>query len=657
MRKEIQDLIRVSHYYGKGTDWVIAGGGNTSCKNRTLIYVKASGTTLGRIKEDEFAILDRKKVRRIIDEEYSRDPVKMEEEVKRDLLDSRIDPQGPRPSVETSLHEMIEYKYVVHTHPYIINSLLCSRQSESGSRKIFSDRFLYIPYTTPGYILAKKVHGEIKKYQQRFNMDPHVIFLQNHGIFVSADSIAEIKSLYRTIEKKIISQYKNRIRIKPLNTHKVKLSDFMPAMRMLLSKDGMKILRFRNNNLIDSFCSAAAVKKVLLPFMPDDIVYCRAAPLFIKDTFTSERILNSFISELGKYIKKWGYQPKIILLKGIGMIGSEENIKSVNAVLDTFEDVMKTSHFSKNFGGPNFMKPGDIHFIDNWEVEKYRRKMTKTREGPVSSVDNRIAVVTGGASGIGSGITEDLLKQGANVMIADINRDKGKEIENDYNMKNKNNQVVFIKTDISDPASIQKMLSETVKQFGGLDLLVSNAGVLIAGGLEEMNDDDFSFVTNINYTGYYLCSKYSSTIMKLQHRYKDDHFMDIIQINSKSGLRGSNRNFAYAGGKFGSIGLTQSFALELVEHRIKVNSICPGNFFEGPLWSDPENGLFTQYLKAGKVPGAKSVDDVKQYYENLVPLKRGCMIGDIMKAVYYIIEQKYETGQAVPVTGGQVMLK
>ena len=133
--------------------------------------------------------------------------------------------------------------------------------------------------------------------------------------------------------------------------------------------------------------------------------------------------------------------------------------------------------------------------------------------------------------------------------------------------------------------------------------------------------------------------------------------MDIIQINSKSGLKGSNKNFAYAGGKFGGIGLTESFALELMPYRIKVNSICPGNFYDGPLWADPERGLFVQYLKAGKVPGAKTAEEVKRFYEAQVPAGRGCTPLDVMRAIFYVIEQEYETGQAVPVTGGQNMLK
>ena len=144
--------------------------------------------------------------------------------------------------------------------------------------------------------------------------------------------------------------------------------------------------------------------------------------------------------------------------------------------------------------------------------------------------------------------------------------------------------------------------------------------------------------------------------MKKQREISPEYMADIIEINSKSGLSGSNKNFAYAGSKFGGIGLTQSFALELAPYGIKVNAVCPGNFLDGPLWSDPVRGLFVQYLEAGKVPGAKTVADVRRYYEAKVPMNRGCLPVDVARAVMYCVEQKYETGQAIPVTGGQVML-
>jgi sorbitol-6-phosphate 2-dehydrogenase len=187
-------------------------------------------------------------------------------------------------------------------------------------------------------------------------------------------------------------------------------------------------------------------------------------------------------------------------------------------------------------------------------------------------------------------------------------------------------------------------------------VFISNAGVLKAESVKTQPARDFDFVTAVNYTGYFLCVQKAVPILAVGHLADPAYRSDIIQINSKSGLVGSNRNAAYAGSKFGGIGLTQSFALELVEDGIKVNSICPGNFFDGPLWSDPNNGLFVQYLRTGKVPGAKTLEDVRRAYEARVPMKRGCETADVMKAVFYLIEQEYETGQAVPVTGGQVML-
>ena len=251
---------------------------------------------------------------------------------------------------------------------------------------------------------------------------------------------------------------------------------------------------------------------------------------------------------------------------------------------------------------------------------------------------------------------ERLFAMNVNVVIADLNEESGMSFVSSLSVKKSKNKAVFVRTDVSDASSVKDLIIKTVMEFGGLDLIVSNAGILKAGGLDEMDAETFSKTTQVNYNGYFYCVKYAAEVMKLQNQEKPGYFTDIIQINSKSGLKGSNRNFAYSGAKFGGIGLTQSFAMELAPYRIKVNSICPGNFYEGPLWSDPHTGLFVQYLKTGKVPGAKNVDDIRKFYEDKVPMKRGCKLEDLMKALLYIIDQEYETGQAVPVTGGQVML-
>ncbi len=266
-------------------------------------------------------------------------------------------------------------------------------------------------------------------------------------------------------------------------------------------------------------------------------------------------------------------------------------------------------------------------------------------------LSGKIAVVTGGAQGFGFGIAEEMYREGATIMIADMNKETGIAAAEKLGKR-----AAFAYVNVSEEESVKELVTATVEKFGGLDIFVSNAGVAKAGDLKEMTAETFDFVTDVNYKGYFLCAKYASAVMKMQFAAAPVLWHDIIQINSKSGLVGSKANFAYAGGKFGGIGLTQSFALELAPYQIKVNSICPGNFYDGPLWSDPERGLFIQYLKAGKVPGAKTVEDVKDYYLSKSPIRRGCLPSDVAKALFYCVEQCYETGQAIPVTGGQVML-
>lgn len=258
--------------------------------------------------------------------------------------------------------------------------------------------------------------------------------------------------------------------------------------------------------------------------------------------------------------------------------------------------------------------------------------------------------------GFGEGMARQLFAEGAHVVVLDINEEAGRSVVSDLNSRETSNRALFVRTDVSDPDSVRAAVYEIVLAFGGLDVMISNAGVLKAGSIDEMDPATFDFVTRVNYNGYFNCVKAAVPVMRSQNRVAPTNFGDIIQINSKSGLVGSKKNFAYAGSKFGGIGLTHSFAMDLMQDRIKVNSICPGNYFEGPLWSDPEKGLFVQYLKAGKVPGARTVEDVRKHYESMVPAGRGCKPLDVVRAINYVIEQEYETGQAIPVTGGQVML-
>lgn len=664
--KQIEDLIAISRKFGQDSRFVIAGGGNTSYKDENRLWVKASGHALATITEDGFAVLDRALLNEMGEKAYNADTAIREEQVKNDLAAACIT-KDRRPSVETSLHNCMGFAFVVHLHPTLVNGLMCSVNAEAACKEIFPEA-LYIEYTDPGYTLFKKVYDRIKAYKAEKGKEPQVIFLQNHGIFVGGDTTAEIEGIY----SEVLGKLEAKVAALPEGDTAVSetVTDVVPAIRQMLSRSGrgFKTLKVTKNALVDFFIDGCSVTstgsvtdcpgksgfdKIAKPFTPDIIVYCKSSYIFI-EAESDEEILKQAEEEIEAFVSGKGYTPKVLLIKGIGLIAVGDSSRNAQIITDVFTDAMKIAFYAQSFGGEHPMERAWIDFIDNWEVENYRRKVASSASK--GRVEGRTIIVTGAAQGFGEGIARELMAQGANIVVADLNEATGEKTAASFNEKAGANKAIFVKTNVADMASLRNLMKETIVNFGALDAFVSNAGVVRAGGLDVMTPENFEFVTKINYEAYFFCAKVASHIMKIETRYDPEYFADIIQVNSKSGLRGSKANFAYAGGKFGGIGLTQSFALELAPYRVKVNSICPGNYYDGPLWSNPENGLFIQYLNAGKVPGAKTVQDVKDYYLAQVPMRKGCNPVDVCKAILYAIDQTGETGQAIPVTGGQVML-
>ena len=676
--KQIEDLIAISRKFGQDSRFVIAGGGNTSYKDENRLWVKASGHALATITEDGFAVLDRALLNEMGEKAYNEDTAIREEQVKNDLAVACIT-KDRRPSVETSLHNCMGFAFVVHLHPTLVNGLMCSVNAEAACKEIFPDA-LYIEYTDPGYTLFKKVYDRIKAYKAEKGKEPQVIFLQNHGIFVGGDTTAEIEGIY----SEVLGKLEAKVAALPEGDTAVSetVTDVVPAIRQMLSRSGrgFKTLKVTKNALVDFFIDGCSVTstgsvtdqqpvaepveatdcpgksgfdKIAKPFTPDIIVYCKSSYIFI-EAESDEEILKQAEEKIEAFVSGKGYTPKVLLIKGIGLIAVGDSSRNAQIITDVFTDAMKVAFYAQSFGGEHPMERAWIDFIDNWEVENYRRKVASSASK--GRVEGRTIIVTGAAQGFGEGIARELMAQGANIVVADLNEATGEKTAASFNEKAGANKAIFVKTNVADMASLRNLMKETIVNFGALDAFVSNAGVVRAGGLDVMTPENFEFVTKINYEAYFFCAKVASHIMKIETKYDPEYFADIIQVNSKSGLRGSKANFAYAGGKFGGIGLTQSFALELAPYRVKVNSICPGNYYDGPLWSNPENGLFIQYLNAGKVPGAKTVQDVKDYYLAQVPMRKGCNPVDVCKAILYAIDQTGETGQAIPVTGGQVML-
>ena len=254
------------------------------------------------------------------------------------------------------------------------------------------------------------------------------------------------------------------------------------------------------------------------------------------------------------------------------------------------------------------------------------------------TLEGKVAMVTGAAQGLGESLAKRLNDEGCKVAVIDLNGEAVKKTAEGLD------DSLAIKADVTKYDEIENAVNYIVDTYGRLDILVSNAAILIAKSVVDFTPEEWRKMIDVNLTGYFLCAKAAASVMIKQKS------GCIIQINSKSGKKGSYKNSAYASSKFGGIGLTQSLALELAEYNIRVNAICPGNLLNSPLWKD---SLFEQYARNQGI----TKEQVREKYLNQVPLKRSCEYEDVANAMVFLASDQasYMTGQAINVTGGQEM--
>ena len=357
----INELVKFSNKYGSNPDLVLAGGGNTSAKKNGRMWVKGSGTSLATITAEGFVEMELSKLNQIFENEYPDSDDEREAMVLKDLMAARA--EDKRPSVETTLHGLFEYTYVLHLHPALVNGLTCSKGGEKTAREIIKRDFIWIEQCKPGYVLAKICFDKMSEYKAEKGIPCDMLLLENHGIFVAGNTTDELEEKLMFV----IDALTSAICESPDFTAEEDVIDTTIVKSKLLKlypEDSVCVEV--PCGVSSKFCDSKDVSTELLkPFTPDHIVYCRAYPLWLETADEAE-------TKLSEYRDRNGCNPRVIMVKGVGVFCIGDNEKQAKTACMLFEDAAKIAVYSRSFLGASHMTDELTDFIVNWEVESYR---------------------------------------------------------------------------------------------------------------------------------------------------------------------------------------------------------------------------------------------------------------------------------------------
>ena len=478
MNKELAELIKISIVTGKDPALVQGGGGNTSVKtdDGKYMYIKASGTALKDMSDTAgWRRLRLDKVREIIKDKHLdgiETGAREAQVVNRLCLACEDEITGNvRPSVEAHLHAFLD-KCVIHLHPVAILSYVCAKNGKAEIEKLFKDAKLpplWVPFTNPGLTLAKTVAKLIADYQNQFGSKPAIIFLQKHGLFISANSPDAALRLLNKVIKRCAAKLKSLKAGKSQTiTQQVITEAKLNIRKAYFEATGRyTAVSYYYDNEISAFLRQKDAAKMLASgaMTPDELVYANGPPMWVENQ-DYKKIAN----QLNPYIRKNGNPPVSFLVKGAGLF-----VAGTSKVTEIVRDLVCRSLFirtnASRFGGILGLNKSERDFINKWEAEAFRKNLAA---GSVQGqLQGRIAVVTGAGSGLGKSIALGLAKAGAMVALVDIDK---KEID-ETAQKAQNFQMLPVKCNVTDENEVDKAFEAVLEKWGGLDILVNAAGI------------------------------------------------------------------------------------------------------------------------------------------------------------------------------------
>src|SRR5271157_5437734 len=643
-KNSLAQLIEISHVVGANPEYVQAAGGNTSVKSpdgRTMA-IKASGTALTSMSEtDGWVELDVAEVLSVLDRtDLAALPVKEREARVLECLHSAVVGGRGRPSVETALHAMLG-RVVVHTHAVAANALNCGPGLET-LRELGPPGEpppLWVPYTDPGWRLAHTVKSAAEAYEQAHGCLPVVLFMENHGLLVSAPEAQACVALHAEWVRRCERYFQPGL--KPLRTPPALDSGALRKAMVSIRRGWREVkgstpfARLTDNaELASVACDERAEILAAGSLTPDHIVYTGARAILAESLEDLPAKLKAALAEKAP--------PRVAVVRDVGTFLVADGAKKLDAAESLAVAAAGITHLASGRGGAHNLAPASAAFIINWEAEHYRSALLGTAR---ETLAGRVAVVTGAASGLGCGIAQGMVEAGAAVAFCDVDDAGAKEAAATSCAPAR---AFPVHMDVTDEAAVATAFDQVLRHWGRVDIAVCAAGIAPAYELVDTPVKLWRLALEINLTGYFLVAREAARIMRAQG---DGGAMIIL--SSKSGLDASRANSAYNATKAGELHLMRGWALELGGDGIRVNALAPGNVFEGSKIWNPE------YIKtAARKKGIKP-EEVIPHYVSLTALKRDIKRSDVAAAAVFLCSDAARciTGQTLVVDSGQVMVR
>ncbi len=667
----LEELVYRSHLLGRDRAVANWGGGNTSVKTRETdfrgrqvetLWVKGSGSDLATMEARHFTGLNLEDIRPLLERDALSD-----EEMVAYLNHCMLERTFPRPSIETLLHAFLPFKHVDHTHPDAIISLCCTEGGRALAQEIYGKRFVWIPYIRPGFSLSKKIAEAVRE-----NPDAELVLMEKHGLVTWGKSSEECYA--RTIS--VINEAQDYIEVALARTNgalfggqkyqalsaeqrRAVLVQVLPVLRGELGREQPMIVTYDDSEDVLAFVNSADAQALsqVGAACPDHLVHTKRVPLYIDWNPSSEDVsgllervrtgIASYKESYRQYFQRNSSEgdsmsapaPRVVLIPGLGMLTTGKTWAFAKISASLYLRAIAVMKGTSVLGEFTSLNEQESYAIEYWPLELYKLSL----QPPEREFSRKVALITGGAGGIGSATAQRLLDEGAHVVLADINIEGAQERARELNARYGEGRALAVHVDVTSEEAVLESFATAILSYGGIDILVNNAGIAAASPFEQTTLKHWNFNMNILNTGYFLVAREAFRVLKEQ-----GNGGAMIFITSKNAIYAGKNAAAYSTAKAAEAHLARCIAVEGGEYGIRVNSVLPDAVLQGSaIWN---SGWRSERAQAYGI----EPEELEEYYRKRTTLQVNVLPEDIAHAVAFLASSQAAktTGCMLTVDGG-----